>query len=63
VRITLNLLNDVQRWKDRAEQSRVHAERITDPDAKRLMWGIAESYEKLALRAERCRLSAGMADL
>jgi hypothetical protein len=62
VRIPLNLLNDVQHWKDRAEQARVQAEQITDPDAKRMMFGIAESYERLVLRAEQGRLSAGMAD-
>jgi hypothetical protein len=49
-----------QYWRDRAEETRRVADLITDPDAKQKMLGVAESYEKLALGAEK--LLASKAD-
>ena len=39
-------------WQERAEEARTMAEAMSDPDAKREMLGIAESYERIAKRAE-----------
>jgi hypothetical protein len=39
-------------WRERAQEARVHADRMTDPEAKRMMLEIAEDYEKLARRAQ-----------
>jgi hypothetical protein len=41
----------------------VHAEQLTDPEAKRMMFEIAESYQRFAKRAQERRLSAGPAEL
>ena len=41
-----------QHWETRARAARKLAEEITDPKAKRDMLEIAESYDKLAKRAE-----------
>jgi hypothetical protein len=45
-------INDPKHWRERAEEARVHAEQITDPESKQAMLRIAEDYEKLAKRAE-----------
>jgi hypothetical protein len=58
-RMPVGLLNNAVHWRERAEDARVHAEHLTDPAAKTMMLAIAESYEKLAQRAEERRLSAG----
>ncbi len=50
-------INDPKHWRDRAEQARILADELTDPDAKRRMLRIAADYEELAKRAER-RLAA-----
>ena len=50
-------INDPKHWRDRAEQARILADELTDPDAKRRMLRIADDYEELAKRAER-RLAA-----
>jgi hypothetical protein len=39
----------------RAEEARVNAEQIGDPEAKRMMLEIAEGYLRLAERAEQRR--------
>ena len=44
--------DDPQHWRKRAEESRARAEQMPDGDAKQMMLGIAEDYEKLAKRAE-----------
>ena len=49
---SLELLNNVKHWQDRAEEARLHAEQLTDPEAKRMMLEVAGSYDKLAARAE-----------
>jgi hypothetical protein len=42
-------INDPQYWLDRAKEARALAETI---EAKRMMLGIADDYERLAQRAE-----------
>jgi hypothetical protein len=39
-------------WRNRAEEARGVAEQLTDSDARRIMLGIAEGYDKLADGAE-----------
>ena len=52
-------INDPKHWRERAQEARVHAEQIADPESKKMMLKIAEDYEKLAQRAEqRCGVSA-----
>jgi len=45
-------INDPKHWRERAEEARVHAEQLADPESKKAMLRIAEDYEKLAKRAE-----------
>ena len=47
-----DLLNNPEGWRQRAAEARAIASRMTDPDAKRTMFGVAQSYERLAERAE-----------
>jgi hypothetical protein len=47
------LMNNPQHWRDRAEEARVNAEQMSDPDSKRMMLEIADGYMRLAERAER----------
>jgi hypothetical protein len=54
----VGLLNSMKHWQERAEGARVHAEQLTDIEARRMMLGIAETYQKLAKRAEGRQLSA-----
>jgi DNA-binding ferritin-like protein len=46
-------INDPKHWRKRAEEARIHAEQLTDPEARRMMLEIAEDYETLAKRAEQ----------
>jgi hypothetical protein len=46
-------INDPKYWRDRAEETRTHAEQMRDPNSRRRMLRIAEDYEELAKRAER----------
>jgi hypothetical protein len=39
-------------WRERAEESRVLAKGLTDPEAKRMMRDVVETYERLARHAE-----------
>ena len=48
-------IDDPNNWLDRAEEARTVAQQLDDPAAKRMMVGIAESYERLAQRAEERR--------
>ena len=41
-----------EHWRDRAEEARVLAEKMRDQQAKAAMLAIADSYEKIAKRAE-----------
>ena len=52
------LLNDARHWRDRAEEARIHAEQLRDPDTRRMMLGVASSYERIAERAEE-RMNGG----
>jgi O-methyltransferase involved in polyketide biosynthesis len=45
------LLDDAEHWWGRAEEARTIAEIITDPEARRIMFDIAEGYDRLAERA------------
>ena len=45
-------INNPQHWLDRAKEARALAETIADLEAKRMMLGIADDYERLAQRAE-----------
>jgi hypothetical protein len=46
------LFNDPKHWRERAQEARATAEQIPDPDARQKMQEIAESYDRLARRAE-----------
>ncbi len=52
------LINDPEHWRQRAEEARTIAEQIGDPHAKLMMIGIADGYDKLAVRAEERTLLA-----
>jgi hypothetical protein len=54
----LALLNDVNHWRNHAEEARALADVLTDPEARRVMLGIAEGYDKLVQQAE-VRIAAG----
>jgi len=43
---------DAQRWRDRAGEARADAARLHDPDARRLIFEIAMTYDRLATKAE-----------
>jgi hypothetical protein len=50
--------NDPPYWRDRAEELRVIAESLKDPDAKAMILSCARDYDILAERAEE-RLRSG----
>lgn len=45
------LLDDAEHWWSRAEETRTIAEFLTDEEARRIMFEIAEGYDRLAERA------------
>jgi hypothetical protein len=45
------LLDDAEHWLSRAEETRTIAEIMTDAEARRIMFDIAEGYDRLADRA------------
>ena len=47
-----SLLNNPESWRQRAAEARAIANGMTDPEAKRTMLGVAQSYELLAERAQ-----------
>jgi hypothetical protein len=47
-----SLYNDPRHWRQRAQQMRFVATGITDPKSKKIMLEIADSYDRLAERAE-----------
>jgi hypothetical protein len=49
------LIDNPEHWRARAEETRAIAEKLLDPEARRMMREIADRYEKLAERAERRR--------
>jgi hypothetical protein len=44
------LLDDAEHWLSRAEETRTIAEIMTDPEARLIMFDIAEGYDRLAER-------------
>jgi hypothetical protein len=46
---------DAQHWRDRAGEARANAAKLDDPDAKRLMFEIAVTYDHLAIKADEAR--------
>ncbi len=47
-------------WRERAEEARVQADLMRDPNARKTLLDIADNYDQLADQAERIRL-AGVA--
>ena len=47
-----SLLDDAGYWHNRAEESWAIGEICSDPEAQRIMFEIADKYERLAERAE-----------
>jgi hypothetical protein len=45
--------NSPEHWRERAKKARAHAEELTDREARSAMCGIADTYDKLAERAEK----------
>jgi hypothetical protein len=45
--------NKYRYWSDRAKEARAKADQMTDPRSKRRMFGLADSYERLAKRLGR----------
>jgi hypothetical protein len=45
--------DDPEHWRQLAQEARAAAERLDEPEAKRTMLEIAESYEELASIADR----------
>jgi hypothetical protein len=54
-----SLIDELQRWRDRAEEMLTMADEATDPVVKQTMLNIAAGYELLAQRAEE-RLAAAL---
>jgi len=52
-------IDDLRHWRDRAEEARLVAADMKDPDFKEAMLRIAKHYERLADRAQR--LGKGLA--
>jgi hypothetical protein len=50
-------LDDPQHWRDRAEEARYVAERMSDDKSRELVFEIAAAYERLAKRAEERRIA------
>jgi hypothetical protein len=55
------LLDDAEHWWSRAEETRTIAELLSDQEARRIMFEIAEGYDRLAERATE-RVSGRRAD-
>ena len=51
-------LNDPKHWRDKAEEARSKAEAMIDADARETMAHVAETYDQLAVHAERESRSA-----
>ncbi|MGA7865725.1 MAG: hypothetical protein WA709_30875 [Stellaceae bacterium] len=56
------LLDDAEHWWGRAEETRTVAEIMPDPEARRIMFDIAEGYDRLAERAAE-RIGRGNTDI
>jgi hypothetical protein len=51
----MSLIDSPEHWRARATQTRSLLDQISDPESRQSMLEIAESYERLALRAEARR--------
>jgi hypothetical protein len=56
------LLDDAEHWWSRAEEARTIAEIMTDPEARQIMFDIADGYDRLAERAAE-RIANGTPDI
>ena len=45
-------LNDPKVWRRHAKEARFQADRINDPESKRAMLSIADTYDRMAKRVE-----------
>jgi hypothetical protein len=50
--------SDPKYWRQRAQETRAHAERLTDPASQRRLLEMANDYEELAQHAEERLLSS-----
>jgi hypothetical protein len=50
---TPSFIHDPMHWRRRAEEARVIANQMSEPEARRMMLKTADDYEKLAKRAEQ----------
>jgi hypothetical protein len=48
-------VDNTMHWKERAEEARTLAAKLTDPVSKRAMEEIAEAYERMAARSDTRR--------
>jgi hypothetical protein len=48
-----DLMTDPKHWRDRAEEARVLAQDMKDPEAREAMLRIAKDYDHIAERAEQ----------
>jgi hypothetical protein len=55
------LLNNPAHWHLRAQEARLLASRLEDPEAKAAIIKIAEEYERLAVRAAKRMEESGVA--
>jgi hypothetical protein len=51
--MTRKSLQDTKHWRDRAEQARIQAEQMSDPESRRRMLQVAEDYERMADQSGR----------
>jgi hypothetical protein len=47
-----SILDDPERWRERAEEARTLADQLSDPESKRTILRIANDYERMAEHAE-----------
>ena len=48
-----SILENPKHWRDRAEEARTIAEKLSDPKSREILFTIAEDYLRLAEHAER----------
>ncbi len=48
-----SIATERKHWRDRAKETRAMAAQMSDREARNMMLHIADSYEKLAIRAEK----------
>jgi hypothetical protein len=55
MRMTQGLLGDAEHWLDRANEARIQAEQMRDPDARRELLHIVAGYIRMAVLATERR--------